>query len=204
MTSSAARLHHAAHLAQHARPGRAPRRSCRSPPPCRTRSRRSPCDVASMTLRTTFGMASFWARSTALSSISCERSMPVRRTRRRVERKVQAGADADLEHRLAGLQRQLLDGRLAARREDPVEDEVVYRSVTARTHARPASSPMLRPRSPLQRLGLEAGRKARKADCRVNFTRHSGPIAKGLCEATAGTGSGGWPGPETKRTRTHP
>ena len=32
-----------------------------------------------MTLRTRFGMASFWARSTALSSISCDRSMPVSR-----------------------------------------------------------------------------------------------------------------------------
>ena len=35
--------------------------------------------VASMTLRVTFGMASVCTRSTALSSISCERSMPMRR-----------------------------------------------------------------------------------------------------------------------------
>ena len=65
-------------------------------------------------------------------------------------------------------------------REDPVEDKVVYGSVKARTRARPAASPMLRPRSPLRRLGFEAGRKARKADCRVNFTRHSGRLPRGF------------------------
>ena len=44
---------------------------------------------------------------------------------RRIERQGEPGPDTHLEHRIARGQRQLTDGRRAARREDPVEDEVV-------------------------------------------------------------------------------
>jgi len=49
--------------------------------------------------------------------------------RPRVERKVQARADAHLEHRIAPLDGELLDGGGASGSEDPVEDEVVDRGV---------------------------------------------------------------------------
>ena len=48
---------------------------------------------------------------------------------RGVEREVEPGPDPDLEHGVAPLEVELPDGRVAAGREDPVEDEVVDGSV---------------------------------------------------------------------------
>src|SRR5439155_15627703 len=42
-----------------------------------------------------------------------------------IERQVQAGADADLEHRVLARQPEMSDGGFASGREDPVEDEIV-------------------------------------------------------------------------------
>ena len=46
----------------------------------------------------------------------------------RIERQIQAGADADLEDAVASLEGKLFDGRGTSGSEDPVEDEIVDRS----------------------------------------------------------------------------
>src|SRR5439155_24979221 len=86
--------------------------------------------------------------------------------RRRIQRKVEPGADADLQDGVVGPQPEMQDGRLTARREDPVEDEIVDRSQQL---VRALDLPLLQRYvhvRPLQRLGSEADLEAWNADLR--------------------------------------